>query len=720
MNMNRFNSKIFSMLLLIVLILVTMTACDKRSLDPNTIQLTRLTCDKTELYEDNGANFATLSASVKDNNGFPVLDQTINFRSDNPSISFLPARATTDSSGVAKANVFVSGNILNGQDSLTVTVYAYLGTKKFLSKDLIVRKNPQVTSIVMQGLNVVTYDVNFATEISAVAYGTNGGVLPNGNYITFECNGGYFTKEDGVVTNQASVKIMSGDGTAKIAYSAGTLSGSFTITAKIGNIYAGNPKTVNVKPGIPKLITLEPRHPETNQILTSVPVNSTPINVMGQLTDEWSNPISGKIVTLTSTLGVIPGSITTGENGVYSVLYNPGSVSGIALITAVCDSAQTQTMLNINSDTVQYMKFTNEGTINLSVQGSGGTESATMGVKLYDNIGNVINQPGKRIRFTFQSKPEGCLINNAETAIVETDINGYASVFISSGTQAGIIVLKATLLDENDEDTNVFVTQGRIIVQSGKPHSVAFTIGGYDSGDNVGAGNWKVVIGAIVKDIYGNPVVKGTGVYFTIPEATTTVFGDSVTVLASGFVGNVSADGDSADGTAYSTLIYHGRLSNLDILLKATVGAFDGGDPLTYTGTIKLPMQNMTLVATPQVGYVHWISNGNLTDIQSTYIIVSAIDGQNNPIRKAPLHFNTDRGEFIANADIPNDTNDNLAYTGFTDYNGQCKKKIQFMRMEAQPPQNPPEYVDTASEGSVRIIGTDILNSWTIILRRYY
>lgn len=90
MNMNRFNSKIFNMLLLIVLILVTMTACDKRSLDPNTIQLTRLTCDKTELYEDNGANFATLTATVKDNNGFPVLDQTINFRSDNPSISFLP------------------------------------------------------------------------------------------------------------------------------------------------------------------------------------------------------------------------------------------------------------------------------------------------------------------------------------------------------------------------------------------------------------------------------------------------------------------------------------------------------------------------------------------------------------------------------------------------------------------------------------------------------
>lgn len=754
------NGKIISVLnlLLVLLTLVAMTGCDKRSLDPNAIQLTRLVSDKSELYEDNGASWANLTATVKDNNGFPVFGQSINYKCDNPNISFLPARATTDSSGLAKAQVFVSGNILNGQDSLTVTVYAYLGTKVFLSKDLLVRKNPQAERIILQGINSMTVDVNFPMSISAIAYDSNNQVMPNGTIVTFQTNGGYFIDANEVVS-ETSMAVKVTNGSATVNFNSGTTAGDFTVTAFIGSVYAENQKQIIVRAGVPKVVTCIPQDPVTGESILTVPVNSAPIKVSGQLTDEWSNPIKGKIVNLTSNLGVIPASVTTGDDGMYSVSFNPGTSAGIALINAVCDSAKTVAMLNINTEGVQSLRFTTQGTINLSVQGSGGTESASLGVKLYDNIGNIVNQAGFLVEYTFESKPQGVLINGSDSDTVRTDMSGQASVFITSGTKSGIAVLKARLIqskkdsfgryfdyydvvlpNQNGEDSLAFdapeiaVKQGQIIIQAGKPNTVAFTIGGHDSGTDLGAGNWKVVIGAIIKDEWGNPVEKNTGVYFSLTDSTTGIFGDSVTVVASSYVGNVSASDDSADGTAYSSMIYHGSLSNMTVGIKASVGSYDGV-PFEFNGNIMLPMQNAVIEIIPEEQHLDFPLDSGDNSNQKTKLITTVKDGQNNPLRNVQLVFNTNRG-FFNDGDIVrpvghvfyspiNEFNDQpedsdlYQHTGTTDYSGINKKWVLFYKYEAMPSPQEPIPQDTSADVIVYILGYNTQATTSVILRRF-
>ncbi|HOQ79543.1 MAG TPA: hypothetical protein PLH63_00620 [Candidatus Cloacimonadota bacterium] len=736
------NRKLFTTagLLITLFLLVFLTACDKRSLDPNAIQLTKLDCNKTELYEDNGASWATLRATVKDNNGFPVFEQNINFRSDNPNISFLPARALTDSSGIAKSDVFVSGDILNGQDSLRVTVYAYLGTKTYLTRELLVRKNPQAERIVMQGVNNMTLDVNYDMNISAIAYDSNNQIMPNGTVVKFQTNGGYFIDTDEVISEtEISTRVV--NGTASVRYNTGTTSGRFTITAYIGTVYADNPKSITIRSGVPKLITCSPVDPVTEEVVTDVIVNSPPIKIVGRLTDEWSNPIVGRIVSLSSNLGVIPQSVTTIDDGIFSANFNPGTTAGIALIEAACDSAKTATMLNINTEGVQSLRFTSQGTINLSVQGSGGTESATLGVKLYDNIGNVVNQAGYNIKFSFESKPEGVKINGGETAIVQTDMSGLATVFITSGTKSGIAVLRAELVDANGNqfypEMPVVVRQGQIIIQAGKPNTVAFTIGGHDSGVDLGAGNWKVIIGAIIKDKWGNPVEKNTGVYFSLTDETTGVYGDSVSVYASSYVGNVSAIGDSADGTAYSTLVYHGCLSNMSIGIKASVGSYDGV-PFEFDGRITLPMQNASIEVVPREQHLDFTTpEGTLLQNVKTVLYTSIKDGQNNPLRNVPLIFNVNRGIFndgninysapnhpfwdpthTLYSDIPEDA-DVFTHTGITGYNGMNNKWIAFYKYEALPSPQEPIPQDTSADIIVYIVGYNTQATTSVILRRF-
>ncbi|MFA5465028.1 MAG: Ig-like domain-containing protein [Candidatus Cloacimonadales bacterium] len=736
------NRKLVNIGILFVLLftVILMTACDKRSLDPNAIQLTKLTCNKTELYEDNGASWATLKATVKDNNGFPVYEQNINFKSDNPNISFLPARTLTDSSGIATSDVFVSGDILDGADSLTVTVYAYLGTKTYLSKELLVRKNPHAERIIMQGVNNMTLDVNYDMTISAIAYDSNNQIMPNGTVVTFQTNGGYFIDANEVIS-ETEIAARVTNGTASVRYNTSTTAGSFTVSARIGQIYAENPKNITVRAGIPKLIVCSPIDPETEEVIDNVIVNSPPIKIVGRLTDEWSNPITGRIVTLESNLGVIPPSVTTKEDGVFSANFTPGTAAGIALIQAACDSAKTATMLNINTEGVQSLRFTTQGTINLSVQGSGGTESATLGVKLYDNIGNVVNQAGYNIKFSFESKPEGVKINGGETTIVQTDMSGLATVFITSGTKSGIAVLRAELVDADGNpyypETPIVVRQGQIIIQAGKPNTVAFTIGGHDSGIDLGAGNWKVVIGAIIKDQWGNPVEKNTGVYFSLTDQTTQTYGDSVSVFASSYVGNISAIGDSADGTAYSTLVYHGTLSNMSIGIMASVGSYDGV-PFEFDGRIVLPMQNATIEVIPQEQHLDFYPVGGADGSSvKTVLFTTVRDGQNNPVRNVPLIFNTNRGIFNDGDitysqpshpfwdpsgaqfnDIPEDE-DQFPHTGTTGYNGKNDKWIAFYKYEALPSPMTPIPQDTSADIIVYILGYNTQATTSVILRRF-
>jgi len=689
-------------LLLILIILVAITACDKRSLDPNTIQLTRLVSvsDKNELYEDNGANWIDLIATVKDNNGFPVLGQSINFRCDNPNISFLPARAISDSSGQAKSQVFVSGNILNGADSLQVTIYAYLGTKIYLTKEIVVRKYPNVERIVLQGFTNMTLDVNSIIDVTARVIKSGNEVMPNGTLVTFQTNGGYFIDEDNIVSHFTKTVAVK-NGVAAIKYCAGTISGKYHLTAFSGNVNAENEKTINVKAGTPKLITCQAYF--DGQPVNQVAINTGDVDVKGKLTDEWSNPISGRIVNLVATKGQIHSVATTDSLGGYSVKYSPGLVSGVSSITATCDSASYVANLLIYSDSYNSLSFVNTSNISLSVQGSSGNTSAIVQTVLKDNNGNVIQESGNSIKYQIVNNPGGVQLNNSSNpVIVSTDNSGTASVSLSSGNVSGIIVLKATRVDQDGNDFDplnpVYALSGNIVVQAGPPNSVAITTNGHDNGTNVGAGMWRINLGAVIKDRWGNPVNKNTSVFFSLTDETIGMYGDSLSIVANSFVGN---DMEQDSTIAYTTLTYHGSLSNLSVGIKAEVGYYDSVN-YVFDSSIILPMQNITLEIISQVGSLpFWPIT--LTQV-STMLITTVRDQQNNPIRNVPLIFTADKGLFYDGFDIPEDE-DTFAYTGITNYNGFNQKKYTINKYECLPSPQPPMPQETSIQITVRVLG---------------
>ena len=85
----------------------------------------------------------------------------------------------------------------------------------------------------------MTLDVNYDMTISAIAYDSNNQIMPNGTIVTFQTNGFLlmqmksFQKQKLLQELQMEPSVRS----HKL-----TTAGSFTVSARIGQIYAENPK----------------------------------------------------------------------------------------------------------------------------------------------------------------------------------------------------------------------------------------------------------------------------------------------------------------------------------------------------------------------------------------------------------------------------------------------------------------------------------------------
>ncbi len=712
-------NKIFSYRVLSIItlsfIFITMlflTGCDKRTVDENRIQISSMMTSGSTLYEDNGATFVTVSVTVKDNNGFPVAGQMVNFKASAEQIGILPARAYTDSSGIAKADVFVNSAIIPaGMTYYAVKVESYLGTKFQKSVDLQVQSSPDVNVINLDPIPAAL-SINQEILIKARPFGVNNQPITDGTKVTFVATGGYFIDEylsafEGQF--QAAVK----NGVATVKFRAGTNSTSINVNAEIGSV-SSDTLDFMVLPGSPKLMTLVPFKAQTDTIVNDVSINGQSVEIHADLSDEWGNVIPGRIINYTTTLGNITPNASTDLQGHAKVMFNPGSIAGNATITATSDSATAIIMISVTSDEVQFLRFTNEGTINLNVAGSGGIESQTLSVKLFDTSGNLVTSQ-KTIRFELKSKPDNTTINNSPNEVNVQSYGGIASVSINSGNKSGIAVLRATLMNDDGSPTPIYVEQGRIIIHAGKPHSVAFTIGGNDSGFDLGAGNWRVNVSAIIRDLWGNPVDKGTGVYFSILDPT--IYSDSVTIVAPAFVGNISASGDSAAGTAYTVMVYHGSLSNTKVNVSAEIGQTNSDSTNAATAILTLPMQNINIEVVPNPQHVDWTATSN-PDTKNATIITKVIDGQGNLLRNVPLQFYISRGTFI-DMDIPlENPSDNNPVTGITANNGINIKTVKFYQYECPEP-SPAGPGETSGTVTVTVLGTGKTGTTDFILRRY-
>jgi len=431
------------------------------------------------------------------------------------------------------------------------------------------------------------------------------------------------------------------------------------------------------------------------------------IQVMVKDRDNFA--VFGQAVQFRSDKGYLtPGEAITDSSGIATAKFHDGNAFGTATIEALVGSVSKSLnidIIGVPPQDVSSIGFDVSEQIEISVQGTGGTESFELVASLYDNAGQLITQP-KNVLFELLYAPLGTNVNNVGLSDTTTSIAGKAYVNINSGEHSGIVTCRVST--QTLQGLTISSTKSNIVVASGFTHTVQFSIGGHSSGTDMGSGMWKVQISALLNDIEGNPVASGTHVFFSLPEEP-----EWASVVASAYVNNMNATGDSLAGVAYSYLNYHGTHTNdvINVLIETGVGDI-------FEGELVLPIQNpsIDIVAVPL--HLDWWEIPPDPQYQSIEIRITVKDGQNNPIDNQMVVFSTSLGEPLE--PFPPDTGD--PYTGLTGIvgveNGSLHKEVEYFYGECPPPGTAPPGTTTGTI-TAQILGTGVTNQVTVILRRY-
>jgi hypothetical protein len=377
-------------------------------------------------------------------------------------------------------------------------------------------------------------------------------------------------------------------------------------------------------------------------------------NISVTVKDGNNNPVSGQDVLFRTTLGNILTSVVTDAAGVASsVLWDEGIV-GVASVSAIVrnydtdnpDQILSQDTAHINiailpSPTNVYsIRFTQMGQIDLNVANTG-MDSWILKVKLYNHDGNLITEH-KNVWFRILNSGAsgGANLNNQEPgdSVLSVSQNGIAQVTLHSGTVPGTLIVKASCTDNGRYRETV---KDNIVVHPAPPYRVEIFSSGYNTGINMGGGNWEIVVGAMVYDIFNNPVSYGTSVWFQIPDNTY-----NCQIGANAYVGNESVLGDSTAGVAYTTLIYHGSHSLDSITIRASSGGINGQEVIGQS-VIVLPLNQ------PQLDMViipgNLVFHGNVNPIPESAtatINASIFDIQGCPIHHGRINLSATYGDF--------------------------------------------------------------------------
>jgi len=475
-----------------------------------------------------------------------------------------------------------------------------------------------------------------------------------------------------------------------------------------------------------------------------------------QVKDQNDFVIPEQRVNFGSNMGSIIGYDITDSTGVATVEFWDDGVSGTATISANTDHIdidedgnEVTTTVSANmtvavitqgggtSTDVQSISFDFTGQFGIPVGGS--SESVTVSLK--DINGNLIQEP-KDVYFQFVNAPMGTTINNqivapSQDSLSVVSAGGKATIPITSGFVSGTVSLKAFTFNESGD--KISAVKSNIVISSGAPSSVAISIGGQDSGEEMGSGIWSIECAALLTDQYGNPVEYGTAVHFSITDETITY----ASIFASAYVGNENADGDSTSGVAYTYLNYDGTHINDSIELSVEVS---GEEVFIDTEVVTLPMQfaSIEMIAVPQ--HIDWDQYDNPPDWKSDdfnlspKVQVIVRDGQQNLIRNQEVTFTSTLGLPVHESQLgmipthPSFEPDNIDMTGpGNDFNpdgtleeeseegvnnGEIIQLFRFYKYECPPPiPAPPGTIQL--QITATIMGTQTSTTTQIVLNRY-
>lgn len=617
--------------------------------------ITSMSASPDTIYADNGISFSTLSATVKDGNNLGVPDQHVTFKT---TLGRIIANVTTNNQGIAQTTFWDEG--ATGIASIkAIAKYYHEDYPDFLiSADssnvmVTIAAVPPVSSIALEmptTQNPYQMTVMQPVTIRARVKNIMGGDAADNTLVTFSSTIGYFINSKGIHKGN-SIVVPTINGRATVSFNAGTTPGSGVFTAAVANITSSRNIVVSV--GKPAIMVLRSFIEIDGQLVEAdtISVNSPNIIWMqADIKDKYNNVVPSQAIKFRTTLGTFinaTSEITTNTdfNGMARVRYTPGLNAGTVIITASAnsDSLKTKLLFNIKSTELRSIRFVDAGQIDLNVINTGGIESAIVKVKLYDFNGNLITVP-KNVSFKIMNAnpPNGVNLNGQPVMeeVVILSNNGEAQVTLYSGTQSGIVIIRARCFENGNYIT---ASKSDYIIHCGPPNRVEPFASGNNTGINIGGGLWKIVAGAYVYDIYNNPVDYGTSVWFYLPD-------DDMHCMigANAYTGNESAIGDSTAGVAYTTVTYSGYYSFENLKIRAVTGGVSGMQILGEI-YIVLPINQpqLELEIVPGSLIYHGINNSTVVPLSATALLnVSLFDSQGCPIHNVRISMTSTHGVF--------------------------------------------------------------------------
>ena len=723
------------MVLLLVLVALS-SSCDRRNPptiipdtpDPPNVGdvriITKAEASPDTIYADDNITFSKISVTVKDGEGFAATNQIVQFKTN---LGRILTNVATDSTGVAESTFWSGGDIGMASIYAIVRKYSEATPDSIISADTtMVQVNivdvPEISQIKLEGLPAETLGPVQMTVMQSITFkarATNvlGNDVPDGTLISFATSLGNFVDSEASVIGD-SIIVATINGRATVTLNSGTNAGTGRITARLGDKFKS--RDLVVSPGRPANIELKSYVEVDGDMIqadTSFVGSPNPIFMKATLTDLYSNKVSTKPVKFTTNLGTFINTtqtvtLNTDLNGDALVRFTPGLAAGAATINALAngDTLSTSLIFNISSDDIHSIQFTQEEQITLAVANTGGNSSAILRVMLHDINGNLIDTP-QNVYFKIMNNvpPTGANLNNqpASDSVLVVSSGGQAQISVNSGSQAGVLSVRASCTKNGKY---VFAAKPNIIIQAGPPNTIVPFIGGFNTGVNMGGGLWRVIAGAVVKDVWGNPVSRGTAVRFFLPNDTY-----NCQIGADAFVGNVSVNGDSLAGVAYTILTYSGTYTNEPLTIRVeTIG---GSVSIFGQATVILPLNDPRFEMQSQPGLLNF---SDTPPINSKEADIHAVltDSQGNLIHDAKIMLVSNHGEFIYTSGTGNPATD-PAWLITTDWNGLAIGRIRCYRVEVPPPDPTGIPGQIAVSITGRILGTAVFAETSVTLYRY-
>ena len=741
--------------ILAILLVMLTTSCDKRNipviLDQEPVPLsaeryiTSITASPEIIYSDGNITYSEIRVMVKDGEGFGVHGQIVNFKT---TVGRVLTNVPTDSTGVATTILWDDRQV--GEAVVTAVARSYSEEDE---SQVIYEATESITVTILEfpeinsgtlGLptseNPYNMNVMQTIDVFAVVKNELDQYVPDNTLVTFTCVKGKYVDSEGNYMGTTIVAKTS-NGRATVRYSsstqatAGSDDGNEIIKAAIGNVFSE--REVVSRAGSPSLIELQSfvvdEEGNSEESNTNPVESPNQIWLHARLRDLYGNACQNKPVKFTTDLGTFINTqqtiqVSTQQNGVASTRFIPGLQAGAATLEAWAnnDTLSTQMIFNVTSSDIHSITFTQDSQIDINVANTGGDESAILRVKLRDINGNLIDtQKDIWFRIVNVNPPAGANLNGHPTSdsVMVVSTGGEAQISVNSGLGSGTLSIRASHTRESDGRW-IRATKANIVIHAGSPATIAPFIGRYNTGQSMGGGLWEVIAGAEVYDIHGNPVDRGTSVFFELLDNTT-----YCTIAANAYVGNVSVDDDSLAGVAYTTVIYPGIRTNQYITIQASTGSVEVSTVTGYsTVTLHLKEPQLSLQPNPQsLNFGDTAPEWKHADLH-----LKLTDGQGSPIGDQEVMLSSTKGQFVQvpGYSIPPHGGNPSAWILKTLYDpdndanpnfGMAIGQIRFHRYEC-PAGIPETETPGQTSGTIiaRILGTEAMDTADIVIYRYW